>query len=215
MSFGEPGTYFPKRKDAENFALVLAMYLNGDLPNRDLLDPIFFNGFRRRNYDPNSVLNKLFWTDVTMIDPTEGWDIFDFSELGFLPNDILNVLPKDDKSFKHIDPRTDELEMFLFELSNFIERNLFTSVLDNSIHDLMEQSIIDEENYSDCPHELRGFATLCIVNYYKNLIPFQWVFPNQQNNIAELLPRLKENLPTGISDLLKRMELEGEFLSIK
>lgn len=215
MWCGESGSYFGKRKDAENFALTLAMYFNGDLTNKHLLDASFFNGHKKPNFEQSSQINQLFWINISKIDQTQGWDFFDFSQLGYLP-DLYEVLPINDETFDPIDPRTEDFENFLFHCAQFIEGKMLKSDLKIPLHKLI-QNCVDFDEYDQtvqCPEELKGYAALLIVKHFKDLIPFEWVFPGQKDYLSDLLPRVRQNLPDDIISFLKRMETEGIYLSI-
>ena len=69
---GDAGVYFEKRKDAENFALVLAMHFSGDLPSRDFIDPTIFNGYQSRRITFSKARTELFWQGVSPRRPNGG-----------------------------------------------------------------------------------------------------------------------------------------------
>jgi len=208
MFCGDAGVYFTKRKDAENYALALAMCFNGDLPNKDILDPSFFNGRFKKNFNKNSKINELFNKDITRVDPTEGWDFFDFSTIKHIPDDFNESYPVDEDTFEPLDDRYNDLEYFLDKFSENLEENILNGEGQKPLNEIIE-NFISENKECDFDHGLRGYAILCLISYYKKIIPFSWIFPNQESYISSLIPKLIANLPEYVSRHLKIMEEQG------
>ena len=205
------GVYFPKRKDAENYALILALKFNGDLQNDNLLNPKFFNGRFLQNFDKSKKLNELFWCNITKIDPTEGWNFFDFASIECIPNDISECYLIDEETFDPIDDRFAQLSGFLEEFTIYLEEKIFSDELQKPIHILMAK-FISENDYDFLSEDLRGYATLCLVAHYRNCIPFEWIFPDQESYLSDLIPKLKANLPQFILEHISLLNEKGRFI---
>lgn len=204
---GEHGSHFAKKKDAENFALVLAMYFNGDLHKKALLEPEFFNGFIKNNFEGESKRNKLFWQDVTLINPQEGWNFFDFTVLNEIPDDIDYSYPIDEETGYALDDRYYGMAEFLERFTMEREKNLFTLELEHDLHLLISKFLAENSDIA-LAQELRGYATLVLINYYRNLLPFDWIFPNHQQYFISFIPKLLSNLPAFVFKHLELMNAQ-------
>lgn len=204
---GEHGSHFAKKKDAENFALVLAMYFNGDLDNQALLKPEFFHGYSKKNFASNSQRNRLFWQDVTLINPQDGWDFFDFSVLDKIPSEFIFSYPCDEETGDALDDRYYGMEEFLECFTTEREQHLFTPNLEDELHVSISKFLAENDDIN-LAQELRGYASLIMINYYRNLLPFDWIFPNQQQYFISFIPKLLSNLPAFVFKHLELMNAQ-------
>lgn len=205
---GDAGVYFEKRKDAENFALVLAMHFSGDLPSKDFLDPTVYNGYHSRRVIFSKARTNLFWQGVAHVDPTEGWAELD-------PKQLLEKLPYAGEPLP-LD-EADELDMRGYEISeaaeavfNYYERYFLTEKIELPLHQVVAE-ILEAKSEEDCEitTEDRGYVTLLALSMLRDEIPVSWVFPTVREEVEHLIPRLWASLPDDVKAYIAECEADA------
>ncbi|MDP7152642.1 MAG: hypothetical protein QGI08_06230 [Paracoccaceae bacterium] len=134
---GDAGVFFEKRKDAENFALLLAMHISGDLPDEHLLNPGAFNGRESNNVLYSAARTNLFWSGVADIDPTDGWSDLDPNEfLAKLPN-AQEPLPFDYETEEYMDENAYGIIDAVEHLVQYYSLWFLTPKVEKDIHKIM------------------------------------------------------------------------------
>jgi len=93
------------------------------------------------------------------------------------------------------------LECFTMER----EQHLFTPNLEDKLHVSISKFLAENDDIN-LAQELRGYASLIMINYYRNLLPFDWIFPNQQQYFTSFIPKLLNNLPNFVVEHLELMQ---------
>ena len=205
---GDAGVYFEKRKDAENFALVLAMHFSGDLPSRGFIDPTVFNGRQSRRNAYSSARTDLFWKGVGHVDPTEGWVELD-------PQGLLEKLPNHDEPLP-LDEE-EEIEMRGYEISEAAEavcdyyaRSFLTEKVELSLHQVVAEVLKTKaEEYCEVAVEDRGYVTLLALSMLRYNIPVDWIFPTASDEVERLIPRLWASLPDDVKAYIAECEADA------
>ena len=204
---GDAGVFFEKRKDAENFALLLAMHLSGDLADEHLLDPRAFNGRESSNGLYSEARTELFWRGVANIDPTEGWD--DLDPQGLLTNlpGAGEPLPTDHETYEFLE------EERAFGITEAVERTVdyfsrwfLTPKVERDIHEILLGVLDAQDDYYEVRISDRGYVALLALAELRNDIPTAWVFPNRENATKELIKKLWTNLPADVSEYIAGLE---------
>ena len=212
--FGYADFFFTKRKDAENIALVLAMYFSGDLKDKSLLDPAIFNGVTRpiRNHripidslPLSEARTELFWKGVDHVDPSEGWIEID-------PDNILGKLTLDEPLPRDYndDDKVNLRGFLISEVSDAIVEYYAEWFLTSKVKLPLHEVFSRVEDCGQISVADRGYVTLLAIAKLKNNIPVEWVFAQQRDEVKGLIPRLWSNLPTDVIAYVEECELEAK-----
>jgi hypothetical protein len=202
---GDANVWFSKRKDAENFALVLALNFNNDIQNKQLLDPTYFFGMKSESKRIWAKRDELFWCDVSQINLSEGWDMPEFNTLVDLPSEFHECFPIDEDTYEYIDQRGYEFEEVLDKLHHYYLQNFLTPNLEMKLHQIFEEILTENADMKLDP-ALRGYACLILISRLRESLPFDWVFPGQKDYLIDLIPKLWKGLPDEIINYLKSLE---------
>lgn len=203
---GDAGVYFEKRKDAENFALILAMHFSGDLPSKNFLDPTIFNGYHSGRIKFSKARTKLFWHGSATIDPTEGWAELDLKQLlEKLPNPY-EPLPRDEVE--------DEPTTRAYDISEVAEavydyyiRYFLTEDVKLPLYQVVAEVLkAKAKDHCEIATEDRGYVTLLALSLLRNEIPVSWIFPNARDEVKSLIPRLWASLPNDVKTYIEECE---------
>ena len=205
---GDAGVYFEKRKDAENFALVLAMHFSGDLPSKDFLDPTIFNGYQSGRIKLSKARTKLFWQGSANVDPTEGWAELD-------PKQLLEKLPNADEPLPS-DEVEDEPNERAYEISEAAEavfdyyvRSFLTEDVKLPLYQVVAEVLkAKAKDHCEIATEDRGYVTLLALSMLRNRIPVSWIFPNSRDEVESLIPRLWASLPNDVKAYIEECEAD-------
>lgn len=207
---GDAGVYFEKRKDAENFSLVLAMHFSGDLPSKELLDPAIFNGFQSGRLKFSKARTDLFWSGVSHVDPTQGWKELD-------PEQFLEKLPYASEPLPRDDE--DELDMRGYDISevaeavlDFYKRSFLTENVELPLHQVVADVLKTKaEDHCEIAAEDRGYVTLLALSMLRDEIPVGWIFPTASDEVERLIPRLWASLPNDVKAYIAECETEASL----
>lgn len=205
---GDAGVYFEKRKDAENFALVLAMHFSGDLPTEDFLDPTVFNGYQSDRMQLSKARTNLFWQGCANINPTQGWAELD-------PKQILQKLPNADEPLPN-DEAENESNLRAYGISEMAEAvfdfyvsSFLTEDVKRPLYQLVAELLkAKAECYGEIATEDRGYVTLLALSMLRNKIPVSWIFTSSRDEVQSLIPRLWESLPADVKAYIEECEAE-------
>ena len=210
--FGYADFFFTKRKDAENIALVLAMYFSGDLKDKSLLDPTIFNGRIRTQIINRLPLSEarteLFWRGADDIDPSNGWiEIDPDNNLGKLPLD--QPLPINYDEDCEITMRSYLISEVSDAIVEYYKEWFLTSKVELQLHEVFSL-VLDEIDCGEIAVADRGYVTLLALAKLKNNIPVGWIFPQQQYKVRTLTKRLWSNLSADVVTYVEEYELRAK-----
>jgi hypothetical protein len=212
--FGYADFFFTKRKDAENIALVLAMYFSGDLKDKSLLDPTIFNGRIRTQIIDRLPLSEarteLFWKGADDIDPSNGWiEIDPNNNLGKLPLDEPLPINYDEDEDGEITIRSYLISEVSDAIVEYYKKWFLTSKVELQLHEVFSL-VLDEIDCGEIAVTDRGYVTLLALAKLKNNIPVGWVFPQQQDEVRKLTTRLWSNLSADVVAYVEECEVEAK-----
>ena len=208
--FGDAGVCFDKRKDAENFALVLAMHFSGDLMTEGLLDPTIFNGFQSQQISLSKARTDLFWAGASKVDPSTGWEEVD-------PERLLEKIPDTSEPLPHYDEDEngeDELDMRSYHISEAAEAVVqyykewfLTAKVEIPLHEVVANVLLEKlVDNCEISTEDRGYVTLLALAKLCGGIPVKWVFPVNQDDVMRLIPRLWASLSEDVKVYITKCE---------
>lgn len=199
VRIGSAGVFFEKRKDAENYALIAAMAINGDMRRKSLTDPQIFGGCRQRETPRVAYLRSLFWKGAWEIDPTEGWSKID-------PDGLLLNLPTDNplgieydeenEDFLYDDDRPEGrnagIEELVFSITHHYQSVLNCEDVSHSFSSVCRE--IHKNESSLRPKDF-SYAQLLVLSELRDSVPVSWIFPGQEEELFKLIPQLVSDLP--------------------
>ncbi|MDO6799206.1 hypothetical protein [Shimia thalassica] len=206
---GDAGVFFEKRKDAENFALIMALHFSGDLADKRLLDPKIFNGHKSDRVSYSEERTNLFWSGVDTCDPCDGWRELD-------PENILEALPEMDDPLPRDEDYEFEDEERAYGISeaaesvlNYYAQWFLTPKVEISFHEIVAREIaVQDDGFFPVSKPDRGYVALLALAALRHEIPVSWIFPNQSSIVANLLPRLQASLPPDVKTYIREYHEE-------
>ena len=203
--------FFTTRKDAENIALVLAMYFSGDLTDKSLLDPSIFNGVFGAGIIDRLPLSEartnLFWQGSEDVDSCQGWvEIDPDNNLGKLP--LYPPLPTNSDEDSEENDRSYRIEEVSDGIVEYYQEWFLTSKVELPLHEVFSR-VLDEIDCGEIAAAYRGYVTLLALAKLKNNIPVGWIFPQQQDKVRVLTKRLWSNLPADVVAYIEECNLKS------
>lgn len=210
------GVFFERRKDAENYALVVSMIICGDITNRELLDPEIFSGKTRNSYFKNYLKSKreLFWTGANKIKTEEGWDQLD-------PDHLLDQIsdPSDfsyfDDDFEVVEVVEDAIEIhecantiYEYYKEHFLTQQIEQPYLDIANRLILKRSVDLHEDVISV--QKRSFTMLLGLSKLKGKLPVDWIFPHEKSLNSSTIMDLWNDLPDDVVKFLEKQKSERE-----
>jgi hypothetical protein len=197
VRIGSAGVVFERRKDAENYALIAALAINGDVRRRALVDPEVFGGVREWETPGVASWRTDFWKGADHIDPCSGWNKIDPDSLLLnLPKDNLFFIDEEDDEFSELaedSPILEEASIWSLAVAIrlYYSEHLQLESL-NRPYDTIVQEIAERKGcYFDPKDGEFTYAKLLALSFLRDSAPTNWLFPCQEDNIFFPKGRLK------------------------
>ena len=214
IALGDAGVFFDKRKDAENFALVIAMHFSGDLVDKRLLDPRIFHGCKSSLVFYSEKRTELFWRGVDTCNPWEGWRELDpENTLESFPG-VEEPLPRGEDEEIGDWGRAEGISEAAEGILDYYAQWILTPKVEISFHEIVAQVIATQKSaaqYHECfsvSEPDRSYTALLALAALHRNIPVSWILPSQSSNVAELLPRLQDSLPPDVNTYIQKYKTE-------
>lgn len=207
ITLGDAGVTFEKRKDAENYALLLAMRFSGDFEKQDLLRPQIFGGEKNGGFRYSAARTELFWNGADDVNPAEGWDKIDPE--GFLEQlpDPLDAIPSDDDC---ISARGDNIWVGSDAVTTYFQEWYLTPKVDKAFDAISLDITDDPEDLLQIEPRDQSYMMLSALQNLRNTIPANWLFPSRLDEVTNLIPKLWSSLTDDVLETAERLEKERQ-----